>query len=97
MFDQLAGLTPEAVLCENRQVFAYTFRATDRRVVALFAPDESRRTVTVVSDAALAEVMDVMGNVVPMKPADRFAVQVRLYPSYAVLHGATRVNLENLP
>ncbi|MBM3496092.1 MAG: hypothetical protein FJX72_17495, partial [Armatimonadetes bacterium] len=95
--DRLAGLTTDAVLCEKPQLFAYSFRGDDRRVVALFAPDEAGRKVTVVSDAKSAEVVDVMGNAAPAPAAGRVEAKAWLYPTYVVLHGATRVAVEGMP
>ena len=95
--DHLAGLRADSVLCEKPQLFAYAFKGRDRRVLALFAPDESGRTVTVVSDATSAAVVDVMGNATPAGTPASIAVHAQLYPSYVILHAATKVRLEGLP
>jgi len=97
LIDHLGGLRADSVLCEKQQLYAYAFQAGDRRAIALFAPDGSSRTVTVVSDAASAELVDVMGNATPAaNPAD-VPVKTQLYPTYIILHGASKAHVDGVP
>lgn len=95
--DRLAGLKPEATLCEKPGLFAYQLSGERRRVVALFAPDEAGRKVTVVSDARSASVIDAMGNATPARSPGRVAVVAGLLPTYVELAGAAKVSVEGMP
>ena len=95
--DRLAGLRADAVLAEKPQLSAYSFKGADRRVIALFAPDENGRPVTVVSDATSAEIVDAMGNRGAAPTPARISTPAWLYPTYIFLHGATRAGIEGMP
>ncbi|MBI2300409.1 MAG: hypothetical protein HYU66_15950, partial [Armatimonadetes bacterium] len=93
LVDALAGCRRDAILKDDRLLHAYTFRAADRRVVALFTPDGAERDATLTSDAQAGVLVDAWGNASPLAGPRKVALTAGFLPVYVVLTGATRVTL----
>jgi hypothetical protein len=93
LVDGYAGARFSRILRENRDLHAYEFIAGDRRLVALFAPENRDLTATVKSDARQAHLVDAMGNGSAAASAQDSRLAATLYPTTLVLEGATKVEI----
>jgi hypothetical protein len=92
--DQFAGATFERVVTETDGLYAYVFATAGAKLLALFAPNDQDREVTVESDSSAAQVVDPMGNAAAVVPPGRVQVRVGLYASLIRLTGATVVSVK---
>ena len=92
--DQLTGARFERTEVETDALHAYVFSTPDARLLALFAPNDQEREVTVASDATAAQVVDPMGNATAAENAAVVRVKAGLYPTLVRLDGASAVSVK---
>jgi hypothetical protein len=92
--DHLAGARFERIAAETDGLYAYVFATPDARVLALFAPNDQEREVTVESDGKAALSVDPMGNETPVENAALVRVKAGLYPTLVRCAGATTISVK---
>jgi hypothetical protein len=92
--DNYAGARFSRVITESPRLHAYEFTAEGKRLVALFAPDNNERSVTLETDAAAATLLDPMGNPTTIVDPKRITVTAQYYPQTLVLDRATQVTVK---
>jgi hypothetical protein len=92
--DHYAGVRFDHILRESDNLHIYTFRGTDRQLVAVFALREPV-PVTLTSNARRATLVDPMGNESPVDNGKQVTLEVGEYPQTVVLYGATEVDVES--
>ena len=93
LVDGYAGARFTRILREDRDLHAYEFTAGDKRLLALFAPENRDLAVIVKSDARRAQTVDAMGNATDAASAQGVKLTAGYYPTTLVLEGATKVEI----
>lgn len=97
LIDWYAGASFDSILVEEPGLHVYMFSGNDRWLASVMAPGDdmqSRKTVTVASDATKAYILDPMGNAAPVAEPESVTVKTDAYPVTVVFYGATFVSVD---